>query len=95
MLKKIMDGIAAGIMISIGSAVYLACSANGEIGTKLLLILTETAATVVASYFAPAGATVINAVIEYTTLIIDKILSVLPRGVSLIYDKILLIKFSL
>ncbi|MBO5117572.1 MAG: hypothetical protein J6C25_08715 [Treponema sp.] len=69
--------------------------ANGEIGTKLLLILTETAATVVASYFAPAGATVINAVIEYTTLIIDKILSVLPRGVSLIYDKILLIKFSL
>ena len=28
-----MDGIAAGIMISIGSAVYLACSANGEIGT--------------------------------------------------------------
>ena len=33
MLKKIMDGVAAGIMISIGCAVYLACSANGELGT--------------------------------------------------------------
>ncbi|MBQ8426854.1 MAG: formate/nitrite transporter family protein [Clostridia bacterium] len=33
MLKKIMDGIAAGIMISIGCAVYLACSAKGELGT--------------------------------------------------------------
>ncbi len=32
MLKKILDGIAAGIMISIGCAVYLACSSKGEIG---------------------------------------------------------------
>ncbi len=33
MLKKILDGVAAGVMISIGCAVYLACSAKSELGT--------------------------------------------------------------
>lgn len=69
--------------------------ANGETGARLLLILTETVATVVASYFAPVGRYVIETVVYYAKLIIDKVLSALPRGVSLIYDKILLIKFSL
>ena len=53
-----------------------------EDGKKLLFIISETAATVVACAISPVGRSVIKVVTQWYNCIINKILTILPSGIN-------------
>lgn len=62
--------------------------ANSETGKKLLTIVAETAATIIACYISPAGKLLAKTIVYYYNLIIDKILSILPPGINYVINGI-------
>lgn len=62
--------------------------ANSETGKKLLTIVAETAATIVACYISPAGRAIVKTIVHYYNLLIEKVLSVLPSGITYIINGI-------
>jgi hypothetical protein len=61
---------------------------NTEPGRKILLITTETVATVTINCFTPAGKVIANKVITSYNTLINKILSVLPTGINYVINGI-------